>query len=273
MRLSPSDVANSVRMTRSVYKDRTALLVEGLKDVRFYRNLINDASCSITPTDGKPTALGALKLLGSSATPGVLVILDLDLSSVNGRPFSDLDIVVTDTHDLEGILLQSTAIDRILIECDLEPGYFGSNIHDLLLFSALPVGYLRWISQRNRLSLSFNQLDFARFVNLDFTTDLSKLIDSVIQSNPRSMATHADLTAMVQGLTDPTHDRWAICCGHDLAAILALGISRATSRAVTGAMVERNLRLAYDVRSFAGTRLYVAIRDWEGRNPPFAVLK
>jgi len=273
MRLSPADIANSIRMTRSVHRDRGALLVEGLKDVRFYRNLIDDARCCITPADGRSVALATLNILRASGTRGILVLLDQDFSSVSGTPYLDSDIVVTDTHDLEGILVRSTALGRILIESDLEPTYFGSNLVEQLLSAALPIGYLRWASESRRLSLSFKNLDYTRFIGMDFRLDASKLIDAILQKNPGCKTTKADLAALIQALTHPTHDRWLICCGHDICAILAVGITRATSRPITGAMIERNLRLAYDVRLFPETKLFVGIRDREGRNAPFVVLK
>jgi hypothetical protein len=273
MHLSPSDVANSVRMSRSVYKQRSALLVEGLKDVRFYRNVVHAQKCVIIPTEGKATAIGALELLRSSKVPGVLLILDLDFSALKGHPSRDSDIVFTDSHDLEGILLQPEVIDRVMIECDLEPGYFGQDLLTKLVSAALPIGYLRFLSERLNLALSFKNLDFNAFVKMDITTDALKLIDCVLRSNPSCQATRPSLLRAMNSAPNPTHDPLMVCCGHDISAILGLCISRATTRPLTGVMVERNLRLAYDFDLFRNTRMYAAIQQWEQRNVPFAVLR
>jgi hypothetical protein len=84
------------------------------------------------------------------------------------------------------------------------------------------------------------------------------------------------LQELMSSLEDVTHDQWHVCCGHDLVAILALGLRRAlgTNDAgqVRAELIERSLRLAYEAEYFRGTQLYAAIRVWEERNLPYRVL-
>ena len=69
-------------------------------------------------------------------------------------------------------------------------------------------------------------------------------------------------------LRDPTHDVWDICCGHDISEIFAAAISKLTGKPVTGSIIERNLRLAYNPASFCDTQMYVRIKTGNRATPP-----
>jgi hypothetical protein len=272
--VDPHSIANEVRLSRTVRKGASALLVEGSKDMRLLRNHINEVVCDVVGTNGKTNALGGLNLLRNSHEAGVLVILDSDFSQIHGQQILDPDVIVTDLHDIEAMMLASPASAKLMIEYDLEVETFGPNIGELLAQAGCPLGYLRLVSQMNNLRLKFTDIDFRPFVELGppVRIDEQKLIAEVLAKNPRCNRTAAAITQMMNQVKNAAHDPWHLSCGHDMTSILARLLSSKSNREVVSFTVERQLRLAYERQHFEATRLYGEIRAWEERNAPFVVL-
>ena len=87
-----------------------------------------------------------------------------------------------ETYDLEALLIKSTALESVLIE-------FGStkkiscraqNPRKELIDAALPIGCLRLHSRRSELTLKFDGMRYARFVDRDsLQTDVRELVREV----------------------------------------------------------------------------------------------
>jgi hypothetical protein len=261
-------------MSRTVRKDASALLVEGPKDVRVFRNLINEAACDIVSTEGKPNAVGALNVLRRSGQRGILVVIDSDFSRLGGQQIIDPDVVTTDVHDIEAMMLQSAAPQKLMVEYDLRPDAFGPDLGDLLALAAMPLGYLRLASIRFNLSLKFSDLRFSKFVNTasPVTLDEQELVKEVLSKSPWCKHREKDVIGLIRRVSKPTDDCWHVSCGHDMTDVLAVLLGSKAGRDVTAYTVERQLRLSYHPTDFARTQLFVDIRSWEQRNVPYEVL-
>ena len=77
-------------------------------------------------------------------------------------------------------------------------------------------------------------------------------------------------------MLDEDHDPWQICSGHDVVEILAFGLrevfGNSDARHTNEGIIDRTLRLAYDMTMFKKTELYSSILDWEEENVPYIVL-
>lgn len=271
-------IANTVRMSRALRKHSCALLVEGYKDVRVFRNLVCESACDVFPTEGKANALGALNLLRRSNQRGVLVIIDADFTDLNGQQVIDSDVIATDVHDLEAMLLKSPAPERVMTEYDLAIDSFGTDIGEMLAHAAKPIGYLRLASVRSNLRLKFTDLVFPRFteINPALRVDERKLAHEVVRNSPacrHDVRSLLHLMASVANVSSTSDDHWRISCGHDMAALFAMLLGQKVGRDVPAYTVERQLRLSYHASYFAGTRLFASIRAWEQRNAPYIVLR
>ena len=267
-------IANEIRMSRTVRKTASALLVEGAKDVRVFRNLINESLCDVVPTEGKRNAYDALNDLRKSKQAGVLVVVDADFSRVDGQLTLDPDVVVTDDHDMESMLLKSPAPVKLLIEYDLKADEFGPDIGQLLATASIPLGYLRLASLKFRLNLGFNKIDYTKFVvGPPPEIDPAKLVQEVLSQNPTFKRSATELLGLMVTLRKADHDSWQVGCGHDMTATLAALLSKKFGREVPPYTVERQLRLGYHMTDFAPTRLCEAIRTWEQKNGPYVVLR
>jgi hypothetical protein len=257
-----------------VRKHASALLLEGAKDVRVFRNLVSERACDIVSTEGKINALDALNLLRRSNQKGVLVVIDADFTVLDGQQVIDPDVITTDGHDLEAMLLKSPAAQKVMIEYDLAVDEFGTDIGEVLARAVMPIGYLRLASLRSKLNLKFTDLAFSAFTELKRSVriDEQKLVNEVLTKNPASPHNAAVLGRLMRSVVRKSDDCWHVACGHDMTALFALLLGHKAGREVPAYTVERQLRLSYHSSHFSVTRLFANIRAWEQRNVPHIIL-
>jgi hypothetical protein len=140
------------------------------------------------------------------------------------------------------------------------------------------VGYLRWYNERERKWLRFDDLEMDLFVDAKTLSVDREALLRALRNRSKSLVVETDeeLWRRVRAMEDAGHDLWHVCCGHDLVRILSVALRQVLGANkpsdVTPASVEEKLRLAYSAAHFRVTWLRAAIVDWEGRNPPYAIL-
>jgi len=278
--LTADDIASEIRLTRGPSFSGAFLIVEGeTSDLRVYGRLIDRELCRIIPSHGKENAIHVLEILESENFAGVLAIVDADFWRLEGRELPSSNLFITDTHDLETMILKSPALDKLLTEfgsADKIERFIerlGKSIRDVLLDSGTPIGYLRWISQKEGLSLRFEGIVFSRFLDDEaLNIDDSEMITEVKNKSQRHDLRVEDLRNSIDELANTNHDPWDICCGHDLVCILSFGFRKALgSKTVGPELIETSLRLAYEATYFLVTQLYKSLRVWEKANQPFRI--
>lgn len=261
-------------MSRTVRKTASALLVEGSKDARVFRNLVDESLCDVVQTEGKRNATRALAILRKSNQAGALVVMDSDFSRLDGQLILDPDVLRTEDHDLEGMLLKSPAPEKVMIEYDLKTDSFGKDLSLTLANGVMPLGYLRLTSIKNRLNLDFKNLEYDKFiVGPPTAIDEKKLAQDVLAKNPMCNYSTRDLITMMSGVADSKHDCWQVSCGHDMTAALSVMLTNKFGRPIPSYTVERQLRLSYHPVDFASTALSKEIKEWESRNGTYQILR
>lgn len=277
------DIANEIRLQRFGYAG-CFLIVEGERaDLKVYQRFVDSEACKIIPAYGKENAVGALKILEQDRLTGVLAIVDADFWRLEEQLPTSPNLIVTDTYDLETMILKSPALEKVLVE-------FGSaekinrliqkrrlSIREILLEIGRPIGYLRWISGQQNLSLKIKGVPFKPFVDQKkLTLDTTKLLRTVKNKSGRHDIPDQDLRNALEKVADPAHDSWDVCCGHDLVCILSLGLCGALgsnkSQDVRAEQLEKILRLAYESSHFFATELYQSLKAWQIANQPFRIL-
>ena len=281
--LSVEREANAIRLKRSAFSG-TFLLVEGTSDKKFYGNIIDCEKCQLVTVSGKPSSkfrvIQVLEILEKSNFQGVLAIVDADFDNIETSPHQSSNLLRTDTHDLETILLQSPALDKIIREFGSEDKItrFNRNIRQTLIDAGLPIGYLRWISQLENLNLTFNEIKFTKFINENtLELDEFKLIQVVKDKSQNFALNNQDIQQKLTSKRKMKYDPWQISCGHDLVEILSIGLRKAigTNKATDIEInkLESSLRIAYEKAYFCETQLYCRICTWEKSNLSFKVLE
>jgi hypothetical protein len=281
MNFSPHAIANEVRMKRTQFSG-AFLLTEGPTDARFYKFFVSDL-CRVINAHTKEIALTALAILESERFPGVLAIVDTDYWRADRVALASDNIVVTDGHDLETMIIQSPALDRVLAEFGSEEkisAYFaarGLGVREAIAHSALPLGYLRWLSVREKLSLDFEGVRFGSFVQRrDLAVDVRRMVAAVASRSGRQDLGVEYLLAKLTELEGLGNDPWDVCCGHDLVEVLSIGLRQLFGtrdiKDIFPEVLTSHLRMAFEGSYFRRTRLWQLIARWEQSNSPYEVL-
>lgn len=272
---------NAIRLRRETFSG-TFLLVEGSSDRIFYERFVDKVACELVSISGKPSSkirvIEVLNILGKSNFQGSLAVVDADFDHLKVSSDSIANLIRTDTHDLETMLLNSSALEKVIAEFGSEEKItkFGRDVRIALIEAGILIGYLRWISQTDELNLTFNDIKFSKFIDdKNLQIDEFKLIQEVKNKSQSFGLKTEDLQQRLTNQKNDSYDPWQVCCGHDLVEILSLGLRKAIGSAkdsdVEPNNLERSLRLAYEETYFYKTQIYSYARSWESNNQPFKV--
>jgi hypothetical protein len=277
--LTVDRVANKIRQLRETYSG-SFLLVEGKSDKVFYERFIDKLACHLEITDGKAfnksnkqCAIAILEILEKSNFRGVLAIVDADFDRLQNTSVTSPNLLRTDTHDLETMLIKSPAFDKVIVMFGSEEKIikFGRDLRTVLLESGTTVGYLRWVSQSDGLNLKFEGIEFKNFIN-NQTIQISEieLIKEVKNKSKAYSLDNEDLQKRLTNKKNSSHNPWQVCCGHDLVEILSIALRKAigSNRDIDVKAnshdrkntLENFLLLAYEENYFHQTQLYLEIR-------------
>jgi len=279
--LTAADIANEIRMTRPLHQG-AFLVVEGDTDARFYKRLVDAEKCLVTPAHNKENVIQVLTILEGDNFAGLLAIVDADFDLLEGKIFTYWNIFLTDTHDLETMVLKSPALEKLLLEMGSESKQEnfrkkrGKEVREVLLEEGLHLGYLRWVSLQHNHALKFEGLNYRNFTDtITLAVGQPELIKTVKNHSQKPQLSDQEIQQQIEAIRDETHDAWLVCCGHDLIGILSVGLHKALGSRNWGEIeteiIERNLRLAYESAWFRATKLHTSIKEWEERNSPFQV--
>lgn len=278
--LTPFDIANDARMTRTLHPG-AILIVEGTTDSRVYERFINPSKCKLIPANGKDNAIGALSILEKSGFKRILTIVDADFWRLDGIDPKTSNLLLTDTHDLETIIISSDAFDKVLNEFGSvnEMKKLGKPIRDMLLESGIIIGFLRWLSSpsKDSLSLNFKNLSFDKFLDqYTLRVDIDNLIKEVKINSNNSTLDEKAIKQKIIMLMKEGYDPWQVCSGHDLVQILSFGLlnifGNHRGKKITPEIVDGILRISYEYSHFCLTNLYKSIEDWDKLNLSFKIL-
>ncbi len=276
-----AEVAASVLMTRTTFKG-TIAIVEGRGDCLVYEKFVDPELCQMQLAYGRPNVLEAMCSLRNPKADGIVAIVDADFWHLRGTPSPSPDILVTDLHDIETMMFESRAFDAIMAEYGSRAKiteFLGlSNATDLrtaLLEAAMPLGLLRLVGDDGP-PLKFKGLPLDKVIDKStLRFSICPLIDRVLMLTENPTVKKTDIRRRLRTAKGNAHDPWQVCCGHDVAAIIGIGLLKALGNQpktiANGENVERLLRLSFDSADFGSTRLFKQAKGWEKANAPFII--
>lgn len=276
-------VANEVEMLLQAKPSRAICIVEGKDDESLYGRFIDYDRCGIVPAHGFPNVVGAVLLLDARGRcTGYLGIIDADFNVVEGQDLPSPNLVRTDAHDAEMMMIRTSALEIVIVEHGSgeklnEYTKKGGNVRSSLLTAASSLASLRLHSHREQLSLDFKSLDFDKFVSVSsLQVDISSMIEAVKKRSARLDLCADSLAEEIRKISKEEFDPWELCRGHDVVAVLAIMCRRLVGSGKKSNLLvdslESHLRTAYRHEDFAVTGLAEAVCAWEQRNSPFTVL-
>src|SRR4028119_78327 len=276
--ITPDRIANKIRLLRTQHPG-SFLIAEGDTDARVWKNLVDSTKCRVENASNKDNAVKVLNILEKDNFAGVLAVVDADFDILEETVLLSQNLLLTDTHDLETMLLKSPALEKVLREHGSTEKIerFPQDIRQTLLESAKIIGYLRWASLKFKYGLKFEGLAFNKFVDdRTLILDESKLIQTVKNHSQKPGLDEQEIRGNMDSLKTDTQDMWHVCCGHDMISILSIAFGKAlasfNSQTANPNVLEQYLRVAYESAHFRETKLYRYIQRWEQTNKPFDVL-
>lgn len=274
----PAVVANWIRMMRS-HGPGCFVVVEGSDDRTFCQRYF-DKACRVVEVNGKENVLEVIRILDEWGFAGVLGIVDPDFDILEEEGPVSSNVVTWGVHDLEVSLVCSPVLDRLVREIGSETKVqaLDNDVSSLLLSTAAPVGYLRWLSKKQGLDLKFQGFNLSLCISKDsLALDVRRLCRDVKNRSGRPELDEEELKRRIEDLEDVQHDVRQVCCGDDVMQVLSVGLRKMFGTGQTqDVRVERlkqSLRLAFEDVDFRDSEVARSIREWQGRNPGFLVLK
>ncbi len=279
MRRKPIVKANEIRLKRQ-HHNGCFLVVEGRDDRLFFEQFIDADACTVIVADGKPNVAEVIGILDADRFPGVVGVVDADLDHIEGIEQESDNVIVLETVDLEALLIQSPALDRVLVELGsaAKIARFGKDVRKALLEATLTIGCLRLHSMRAELSLTFQKINYAKCIDeTSLTVDVHFLVREVKNRSSRFDLRCQDLVQGIDAIQLPLEDPWLVCYGADMVALLAFGLRKTlgtnNSQAVAPDVLRRCLRLAFQRSDLNKSQLASELHDWTARNSGFSVLR
>jgi len=260
--------------------NKSFLIVEGSTEEELYGGTIVDRKrCAVYNAGNKPKAKKLLITLEEAQLKGMLVIVDADYERLKGVSNPGQNLFLTDTHDLETMLLKSEALVKVLWKLQFrnDVDELAENLRKLLLTCGKIIGYLRWVGSATEPSFIFTHFSISDclFFQEDDIVINETLLFERMKIHPRNSSMQEQVIKQaIIGLQRDTDDLWQVCRGHDLTELLTVWCNKKLSQAsqVKSKKIEEYLRDLYTYSDFQATKLYTAIREWEDRNKPFRVL-
>lgn len=266
---TPGDIVAEIKMSLSAFCG-VHLLVEGGTDCNFWKLHFNkSAQCQLVICGNKEVVVSSITLLDQLALGKILGVIDDDFDRLLGISYASINLFATDTHDLETMLVSSTALNNILIELgdSTRISHFlatkNKSVADILVDISLVFGRLRLLNARNKWNVDFSKLSPWKYVDQStWQLDKAKLF-SDFANQIGAMPLDVENAATAEIGTPP----WNIIQGHDALNILAIGLRSALA---TKQFSEKDLsiflRLSYDNAMFQSTALFERISTWAKNN-------
>ena len=279
MRRKPIVKANEIRQKRQNHNG-CFLVVEGRDDRLFFEQFIDTDACKVIVADGKQNVAEVIGILDAKRFPGVVGVVDADLDHIEGIEQESDNVIVLETVDLEALLIQSPALDRVLVErgSAAKIARFGKDVRKALLEATLMIGCLRLHSMRTRLSLKFGEINYAKCIDeASLTVDVHFLVREVKNCSRRFDLRCQDLVQSIDSIQLSLEDPWLVCYGADMVALLAFGLRKTlgtnNSQAVAPDVLRMSLRLAFQRSDLNKSQLASDLHDWTARNVGFSILR
>lgn len=272
-------------MTMS-YSHVMHLVVEGETDQKFFISVLQNQPCvNVVCATGSDGVINVIELIekdniNKKSVVPTLGVIDRDYRIPRGDVPLSSNILLTDLRDLECMMIGSPSLGYVLNELGSVKKIkkFGSEAAILtkIIDACKVVGELRYFSQSTKMNLTFQNLDYEKFVDKkSLTLNPKQLADHISGAQPSgatriTVATLATANlackkaTVLNGGKYFTHDL-LICRGHDLTSLIAIGLrslwgSRQASES-TSSMIEGYLRVAY-LTHFKNSALYTSMASW-----------
>lgn len=273
--------AGSAMVIRNGYPKQLGVqyyvVVEGESDEHFFENLLDLSKCKISNLKGKENVKNFIEKQNKANKHEYLGIVDADFEHIIGYEKEVDNIILTDYHDIEMLILSSKPnMRRIYSEMnsnrvinEFETKYSKKYI-DAIIDAAYEIGILKMIMKKPYYSVDMKNIAYVDIINNKFEVNIDELIRRVKKRHHTLYEIKDDISIEKK----KGYDKFQVCCGHDVTSILAIsftdkeheGLGYGKKRDIRKEKIEEMLRMIYSLEHFSTTNIYFKILEWEKKN-------
>lgn len=229
---------------------KVVLVVEGPDDKEVYEELTDLSSVCIYVDCNCEKHFVILNALNDRYVNRLLAIKDADFDRLEGKHHPYSNLVLTDTHDMEGMIVEAS-----LSSLHGEDSERCQNIRLTEIYSELEeISYLKWFNHWYHCGINFSDTTLDLNIERYFNECVSKTNNSVtIDLSDVQTFKHAHLCV----------DKKELCNGHDIFELIYVQAHTAKVANFAKRPFMRRLRRAYPKEQFLKTSLYRDIKAWE----------
>lgn len=253
------------------------LIVEGESDESFFENILDCSECKVVNLKGKERVKEFIEEQNRANKKGYLGIVDADFEHIDGYEKAIDNVLLTDVHDIEMMILGSNPnmrriyselTENIIIK-SFEEKHPKSFI-DSIMEAAYEIGLLKMVMKRPRYCVDMKDIFYSDVIDKNFKVDIDELIGRV---KKKHHSLH-EIKKEIEDEKEKKFDKFQVCCGHDVTSILAVsfisveneGLGYGKLKHITKNRIEELLRVIYNYDCFINTKLYSSIVKWEKLN-------
>lgn len=279
--ITPQRIAASIILNAKAYK--SFVIVEGRTDCALFKKFVKKGLVKLEIAFGHENVIQVIDELKKNSFEGAIGIIDSDFRILDNDFLDNENIVYTDYHDLEIMLINSNSFDSVLenyVQSEKLDNKYGNidGFRQHIFNITKHLGYLRWYNRKYNTGLVFKpekpegkQIDFAQFISIDTLEFLGydSLINCVYNYCQGKTRPNISKEMIKIQLAQFIHDCevYHLCNGHDLVHVISLSlrknISNLNSKSIPADQIAKELILAYESRYFKNTSLYRRIKLWE----------
>lgn len=272
---------NACRMS-----NRNYLFVEGVSDECFWKKYINREVINIQQVNGWENVVDCVRKFNDESLNDCCIgVVDCDFEHIYPhKAIAENNIFMTDYHDLEMMMYQSSALDSVLKAIDRKNKINWSYIEVLnhVLGITDKIGCLKLSSQKGSLGLIFKKENrehefelpkYEKFITNtgDYESDdkLIRYIYNYSNSHKRTPEPLPSVERIIDIFNESNgiqHPSGHLSNGHDVSYIMPFILRRKFGLAgnyVTTDTIVIALYAAYNIELLKQTQLYQAINKWE----------
>ena len=233
-----------------VNEGKVVLVVEGPDDKEVYEKVTDTATVCIYVDCNCEKHFVILDALNGRYCNRLLAIKDADFDRLEGTRPVYSNLVLTDTHDLEGMIVEACLSELQGEDAERCRGIKLGEIYSELV----DISYLKWFNHRNHCGINF------RDVALDLNVE-SYFNACVASTNNVVSVSVADMYVFKSA--HPGVDEKELCNGHDIFERIYVRAHAAKVSNFAKKPFFRSLRRSYPKDQFVNTSLYRDIKAWE----------
>lgn len=284
--ITPERTANAIMQDTSF--SGVNLIVEGKKDLKLFGRFIIKNEVRVKVAFGNEKVKGVLRLLDARGFEKKIGIIDRDFNEILDSVHVYKDLFHTDYHDIEIMMLDSSALESVLNVCcsseDVESFEKTNNskVREILLSLGKEVGYLKMANKINDLGLLFKprRIDGKQLKYRDFICNKTlrykgsvNLIDTVInysRSRSKKIKCRKEIEKYFIETSKKDYDLYQLVNGHDVSHILYM-LMKTVLNSKNKILFDYNtvedaLILGYEYAEFKNSNLFIDINNWSRIN-------